>query len=825
MATLEQLHDALIKADAAGNVDDARAFAAEIQKMRSVQPESPSMMQSIKQGAGNLVAGAVRGAGSIGATLLAPFDIAEDALAGKGLSMERNNARRAGIDAGLQSMGAEPDSMMYKGGKLLTEIGGTMGVGGGMANVASKVPMLAKSPALISALQSGGMSAGGATGKAAIAARLAGGSAVGGASAGLVNPEDAGYGALVGGAAPYIIQGAGRLGSGVRNLVSTPKQGQLLVDALGVNADEAARLAAALRQAPESIVPNSKLTTSQALQLQKANTPAVKMLERTVAGGRSGDPLLQAYENQAGARIASLVDNGAEVYQGAAREEAINTGNKLGAILRTQSDDAQSVNRALWSNLDQQAINEGTSIALPYGELEAAMSPLGKGSVISGNDARKVLSTAKDYGVDTITPTKAPTKQQQNLEQFIRSQGGMRSDKRLTGESRALSNKQTGTTGLINNKTGQDVQRLADSAFERGFISEPDSGVLIEALQGRAGLNTFADDAADIEQRWMAMRDASMGDVPDVLPMTKAVPFAEAQRLRSGIGSLADKANNRDNKIEGAVLSKMQDAIANRFDDAASGNLAKGESISPEFMRNYQAARDATRQWHQTYDGGNAISQILRKPYSREYALTGDEVTNKLWHGGAGLDADIRVLKGALSENNYEPSMNQLRKYIMTDAASKTNASGQYGAALPKYVENRIGGLQEALKPNQYNALANVAKDIRNAEAAGSVAGLRGSDTQAKIDRALGAGLLDSEGVKTLSKVLSVKGFGAETLRSKASESIVKYKGDKLADLLANPRKAAEALSDTKFIKQADSETIKLLKQAVLKASVISVND
>jgi len=43
MATLDQLNAALIKADAAGNVDDARAFAAEIRRMRSETSAAPTI--------------------------------------------------------------------------------------------------------------------------------------------------------------------------------------------------------------------------------------------------------------------------------------------------------------------------------------------------------------------------------------------------------------------------------------------------------------------------------------------------------------------------------------------------------------------------------------------------------------------------------------------------------------------------------------------------------------------------------------------------------------------------------------------------------------
>lgn len=61
------------------------------------------------QGVGNAAAGLVRGAGSIGATLLSPFDYAEQGIAklmGAKIAMPN---RRQGMDEGLQSMGAEPD--------------------------------------------------------------------------------------------------------------------------------------------------------------------------------------------------------------------------------------------------------------------------------------------------------------------------------------------------------------------------------------------------------------------------------------------------------------------------------------------------------------------------------------------------------------------------------------------------------------------------------------------------------------------------------------------------------------------------------------------
>lgn len=173
-------------------------------------------LNSIKQGAGNLVAGAVRGAGSIGATIVAPYDMAKDALAGKGLSLESNRERRRAMDEGLGMMGADTDSLLYKGGKLTTEIAGTAGVGGLVANGLGRSATIASNaPNVLTAIRTAGMSAGGATGAANPLARAAGGAVAGGASAALVDPESAGSGAAIGAALPGAMKVAAAAGRGL----------------------------------------------------------------------------------------------------------------------------------------------------------------------------------------------------------------------------------------------------------------------------------------------------------------------------------------------------------------------------------------------------------------------------------------------------------------------------------------------------------------------------------------------------------------------------------------------------------------------------------
>lgn len=192
-----------------------------------------SLLQDVKQGAGNTVAGLVRGAGSIGATILAPWDMAKDAMDGKGLSLESNRQRRADMDSALASMGAETDSFGYGAGKLVGEVAGTAGAGGALANgtrlglaMAGKAVPTALEPVL-SSVASGGFSTGSKAAPGVLpflqnqGTRALGGAVSGGVSAGLVNPEDAGKGVIIGGALPGVVKVAGEAGKLTGNAVSS----------------------------------------------------------------------------------------------------------------------------------------------------------------------------------------------------------------------------------------------------------------------------------------------------------------------------------------------------------------------------------------------------------------------------------------------------------------------------------------------------------------------------------------------------------------------------------------------------------------------------
>lgn len=198
-----------------------------------------SFAATVGQGMGNLGAGALRGAGSIGATLLWPIDKAQDLYYGdRGPSLSglitgkalptRNEERRQKMDDGLETAGAEPDSMMYKGGKLAGEIAGTAGAGGALGNgVLRAAPLLTRAgvsaPAVTAAaeaLTTGGFRAGGLTGLRGAATRVGAGALSGGASGALTDPGNAGIGAGVGAVLPGVAKVGGKVGSWAANAMT-----------------------------------------------------------------------------------------------------------------------------------------------------------------------------------------------------------------------------------------------------------------------------------------------------------------------------------------------------------------------------------------------------------------------------------------------------------------------------------------------------------------------------------------------------------------------------------------------------------------------------
>lgn len=186
------------------------------------EPEQ-SLGQKAMQLNRDIGGGLVRGAGSIGSTLLelTPIGAAQRYLNGKGIQQSYKDRTQA-IDATLSGAGADTESAPYQLGKTGAEIAGTLGVGpalGGVvkgAQVAS--PVIQR---LANAIQSSGMTVGqggGAVGNALT--RAAGGGISGAGSAALVNPEQAATGATIGALLPQALQGVGAVGRAIGSKIA-----------------------------------------------------------------------------------------------------------------------------------------------------------------------------------------------------------------------------------------------------------------------------------------------------------------------------------------------------------------------------------------------------------------------------------------------------------------------------------------------------------------------------------------------------------------------------------------------------------------------------
>jgi hypothetical protein len=173
-------------------------------------------LSNVPKNAKNLAGGLVRGAGSIGASLMLPADMINQKLRGDDLlSMQDNRERRQGIDAGLSQFGVDTNSGLYQTGKMGGEIAGTMGAGGMLGNVlkaGSKTPQAAR---LAESIASSGFTG------ANLGYKVAGGASQAALGGILIDPETAPTAAVIGGGIPIAGAVLPKLGAGIANTVGS----------------------------------------------------------------------------------------------------------------------------------------------------------------------------------------------------------------------------------------------------------------------------------------------------------------------------------------------------------------------------------------------------------------------------------------------------------------------------------------------------------------------------------------------------------------------------------------------------------------------------
>lgn len=722
---------------------------------------------------GNTAAGALRGAGSIGATLLAPLDVTSDLIAGKGFTLDSNRQRRADMDAALKMMGADPDSFAFKGGKLGTEIAGTLGVGGALAK-----PLVSVAPNLAAAISSGGMTAGGG----GMATRMAGGAISGGASAALVNPDDATAGAVIGGAMPGVVKVAGLAGSkaaqAYRN-ATTPEKvkiAQKLAQTIGASKEE---VIAALEQQGPEMLDGYRKTVPQIFQ-----TPKLSQLQRTLktAGVNAlGDAerVQQAQMRQALNRVAPV---DLTVQDAAAR--AGGAVQKFGVQARA---DATDVVRKAFDAVDP--FGEAR-LMLPLQEMRAAQAKfLGPGTFGTGQRAAQAIQAAEDAGT-VLLPAVKPSKQiaSEGLAKAVRRAGGI---KGKSGELRDLGIKQSGTTGLVNNRSGRDLDILAEEMAQRGYIGSADPDELLTALSesvgGRGPRISF--DVSDDVLRGMS--DAASGEAPGALRVSQAVPFATVQNLRSSIGEAAEQAAAKGANKEAAALRKMVEEIDSRVNKVAAGKTVDGEFFPKDIADQYRKALDLHAQKMQRFETGPQVG-MFRKGADGQASIQGAEIPGKFFSGRRSQVEDMQAFKRLIG--NREDLAAEMKRYAMTEGVSTSNAQGDLTSKFIDWMESRSGANAELFTKQELATIKEVGKAVDRQIKAESLGRVSGSDTAQKLASLNDYGMLDGRLTDLLANRIPYIGQFTGPMLSGLRQNAATQRNLLLGGLLNNPDEFAAAL-------------------------------
>jgi hypothetical protein len=750
--------------------------------LASAKPVQPEERSGFVQGLGNLAAGAVRGAGSIGATLMTPVDL----LMGNTKSIG-NPERRASMDAALQTLGADPDSWMYQGGKLAGELAGTLGTGGALAaGVTRAAPAVATAaPGLINALRTGGMVTGNTSGPVVnMLTRIAGGAAGGAAGAGLIDPKTAGVGAMIGGAAPVALQGLGKAAGAVGdmvNYVKRPPETRLankLAQSLDMRSDE---LRAALNQQGPQLVPGYQPTVPQILQ-----KPVTSQLQRTLkTAGAQG---LGDAERLQQAAYRETLENIAPI-DISVQDAANRAGGAIESYAKPAYKEASKRVSGLFQSVDP--FNE-SAVLLPLDDFQAASAKyLGPGTFGTGIKAARAIDTAQDVGTEVLPDVKAlpvtKTVKGQNLEQAVRAAGGIRGN---SGELRDLGIRQSGTTGLVNNKSGRPVDLLAEAMHQRGFIPDSDPATLLEALRNGGGRKVFASDMADNNAMMRIMEDA-MGDLPGAERVAKPVPFQTVQNLRSSMGEAATQAELSGAMKESAALKEMIAALDAKMNKLAAGGGQPGEMFASDMVDTYREALGAHSAKKLQFETGPQVG-MFRKGGDGQQAIQGAEIPEKFFSGRRSQVEDMQAFKRLVADN--PDLIGELKRYATTEAASTGNVAGDLTSKYGKWLQSRSGANRELFNAQENMRLGAVGDNVQRGIMAENLGRVSGSDTAQKLEALNNLGLLDSKVINVLAtKIPGIGAFTGPALTS-LRETAAATRNNALAKLLSDPDALAEAL-------------------------------
>lgn len=727
----------------------------------------------------SLPGGLVRGVKDVidtGAGFLSRLGGADEAARVKAM----NDAGKADFEAAKARTG---NRIAPEIGRIAGNVAATMPVTAGFGSAVGAV-----APRIGAAISSGGFVTGGArpVGMAAKAAdlgiRTAGGAVAGGVSAGLVNPDDAATGAIIGGVLPGGVQALGRAGQAVGSPFksSRTRASERLAAAL----EQDAAVAAAKLQNAQELVPGSRPTVAQILR-----TPQAGILERVVGDSPGGALLKERYAAQSAARNAAL-DRVAPVDPRGFRSAQVDLGEEL---TRTFTPLRQAENKRVGALFDQVDPESLVRMRLPLGPMQdAADKFLGAGTVGQGDAARKVLSEANRIGtvnLDAIKPVSAGAGPQ-SLAQAVRQAGGLSLGRNsgVVGEVKALGKD---LKNLTRRTGGLSPAQMAEKMAERGMLPDEDVNTLLNALRDEAAGDATYAVGDDMYRQFAAAREAAMGDAPMGGVVPKPVTWREAQNLRSSINDLWSQASANGRNREAAALQKMLDAIDNATEDIASGKLAPDEVFPDNVAAKWRQALDEFKGFKQRFETGPQYA-MFRQGADGRPMIEGGEVAQKFWGVGPGAAENVRSFRRLIDDN--PKLLGQFRSMVTTEGAGTASARDELGAKFVRWVDSSLPGLKAAFDPAEVKQLQRIAADVKRSIAAASDGMSRGSNTYQNAANALSLGLLDSPFLNAAAnRIPLVNNVAAPTLQW-MREGAKERMANELAQLLADPTAAANAL-------------------------------
>jgi uncharacterized protein YidB (DUF937 family) len=437
-----------------------------------------------------------------------------------------------------------------------------------------------------------------------------------------------------------------------------------------------------------------------------------------------------------------------------------------------------------------------TALYLPIPEMEqAAGKYLGAGTFGTGERANQAIAAAKRVGTEVLPEVKLTTQSQvgksQNLEQAVRSMGGIRDTGYLSNELKELGRKQSGTTGLISS-SGKDVEKMAELMHERGFIPDSDPALLLDALRNKGGRKTFAADISD--NAFARQFETAMGEAPGREVIPKTVPFQTIQNLRSSIGEAARTAEAKGANKEAAALNEMITAIDSRINRAAGQSIEAGEYFPKEIADQYRNALEMHKAKVERFGTGPQVS-MFRKGGDNQASIQGAEIPSKFYSGAMSQADDMKAFKKLV--NSRTDLMDVMKSYAMTQAEGTRNATtGNLGDKYLKWLSSRSGANAELLNPSELATVNEVGKMVQNQMITENLGRVTGSDTAQKLATLHKNGMLDSQIVDFLAnKIPVVKSVSGPILTSLRNAS-AQQKNEIMARLLANPEAFAKALKE-----------------------------